>query len=241
MSKMTWAGGSSVVLAAAAFGLHAAPSLTIRTPVRRHLPNLSGKGAAGTVALTFDDGPDPRFTPGILEVLERLRWPATFFMLAERAETHPELVHEVIGAGHEVALHGYAHDPLLRMSPGRTLRDLAEAHAVLTGIAGRSLRWFRPTYGALTGSAVFACRRLGLRPVLWTSAANDWLADSTSESMRRAVLDSLDNAGTVLFHDAVQPQVAQREGEAVVAALELLSQDFQALRLRVVALEDHLR
>ena len=69
------------------------------------------------VGLTFDDGPDPVSTPQVLASLERAGTTATFFMLAERVSRHPEIVRDVVGAGHEVALHGIDHQRLTALSP----------------------------------------------------------------------------------------------------------------------------
>ena len=75
----------------------------------RWLPSLAGVGAAGHVALTFDDGPDPASTPAFLDALDDLGWRATFFMLGRMVAAHPELAAEVSRRGHEIGVHGYSH------------------------------------------------------------------------------------------------------------------------------------
>ncbi|HEY7177460.1 MAG TPA: polysaccharide deacetylase family protein, partial [Micromonosporaceae bacterium] len=103
---------------ALATGAHALPSLTTITPMRMRLfPRLSGVGRGNHVALTFDDGPDPEYTPAILAHLEQLGVHATFFLLGVQARRHPARAREIVAAGHEVAVHGYVHRSLLRYGP----------------------------------------------------------------------------------------------------------------------------
>jgi hypothetical protein len=105
------------------------------------------RGARG-VALTFDDGPDPRWTPRVLEVLAKHRAVATFFVIGRKAEAHPELVRAILDAGHSLGLHSYEHDRLFAIrSEGRVRRDLERAIAVLEAIAGHRPVLFGPPIG----------------------------------------------------------------------------------------------
>src|SRR5690242_3354222 len=89
---------------------HAGPGVTAISQVRRRFfPRLAGQGQPGHVALTFDDGPDPAWTPAFLEVLATRQVRATFFMLGSMVARDPGLAAEVAAAGHEVAVHGWAH------------------------------------------------------------------------------------------------------------------------------------
>ena len=97
---------------------HAGPGVTALGPVRRRFfPRLAGQGRADHVALTFDDGPDPAWTPAFLEVLDKWQVHATFFMLGSMAAREPGLAAEVAGAGHEVAVHGWEHRYTVLRSP----------------------------------------------------------------------------------------------------------------------------
>ena len=178
---------------------HAVPALTSIGPLRtRFAPALSGVGDPGHVALTFDDGPHPLSTPRFLEVLDRLRVRATFFLLGRWAARAPGLVADLVAAGHEVGLHGYDHRCLLLRGPRATYDDLARGRDAI----GIPVRWYRPPYGVLTGAALGAARRLGLAPVLWTAWGEDWIARATPDSVYRTVLADLAGGGTVLLHDS---------------------------------------
>src|ERR1019366_2981326 len=88
------------------------------------------------LALTFDDGPHPRGTPAVLELLERAGVRATFYLVGEQVERRPSLAAEIVAAGHEVGIHGYRHTLLLRRRPGSLRDDLDRAAAVIGEASG---------------------------------------------------------------------------------------------------------
>jgi len=191
--------GLAVALAVAQGG----PGLTAIGPVRRHLPGrLAGYGDAGHVALTFDDGPDPQSTPDFLHLLARRDVRATFFMLGSMTAAAPGLAAEVAAAGHEIAVHGWDHRYLTARGPGDTFRDLARARDTIAAATGRVPAYFRPPYGVLSGAALVAARRLGLRPLLWTCWGREWVPGATAESVSGTLRGNLSGGGTVLLHDS---------------------------------------
>jgi peptidoglycan/xylan/chitin deacetylase (PgdA/CDA1 family) len=182
---------------------HAAPALSAVGPVRRRLlPRLAGMGAPGHVALTFDDGPDPRSTPAFLASLEAHGVTATFFLLGRMLADAPQLAREMAAAGHEIGLHGWSHRCLLARGPRGTYDDLARGYDLIAEVVGVPPRWYRPPYGVLTSSAVSAANRLGLRTVLWTAWGTDWRAGATATSVLATVRRDLTGGGTVLLHDS---------------------------------------
>ncbi|GHJ16911.1 MULTISPECIES: polysaccharide deacetylase family protein [unclassified Micromonospora] len=182
---------------------HAAPAVTTLPALRqRLLPGLHGLGAPDRVALTFDDGPDPESTPHFLDVLAAHRVRATFFVLGVMLRRRPDLGRRLVAAGHEVALHGWAHDNLLLRGPAGTVRDLTRAYDLVVDVTGRPPAFLRPPYGVLTGAALVAARRLRLRPVLWSCWGRDWTTSATGDGVRRRVLAGLRGGGTVLLHDS---------------------------------------
>ncbi|MFE2063088.1 polysaccharide deacetylase family protein [Streptomyces sp. NPDC059467] len=187
------------VLAAA----HAAPVISTLGPLRnRTMPRLAGRGRPDHIALTFDDGPDPLSTPFFLRLLAERRVHATFFLLGREARRSPGLVREIAAAGHEIAIHGWLHRPLLLRGPRATYDDLARARDTVADITGRRPTLFRPPYGVMSTAAHLTTRRLALTPVLWTSWGEDWTARATPESVHRTVTSDLDGGGTVLLHDS---------------------------------------
>jgi peptidoglycan-N-acetylglucosamine deacetylase len=179
---------------------HAAPALTSIQPLEplrtRLFPGYAGQGDPGHIALTFDDGPDPLSTPRFLKLLERRGVTATFFLLGFMLERDPGLGREIAAAGHEVAVHGYLHRPMLLRTPRQTRDDLSRAHALVSEATGETPRWYRPPYGIATTSALRTARGLGMDPVLWTS----WGA--TGSSVYDTVTRNLKGGGTILLHDS---------------------------------------
>lgn len=174
----------------------------LRWPTIWLMPRLKGVGRARHVAITFDDGPDPTSTPLFLDELDRLGWTATFFVLGSMARSSPDVLRRVVGAGHEVGIHGDQHRSHLLMTPGQVHRDLARAVSSVTDITGIAPRWFRPPYGELSIGSVVAARRLRLRPVLWSTWGRDWVDGATPESITTTVVSRLRPGATVLLHDS---------------------------------------
>src|SRR5215469_6438927 len=157
-------GGLLALLAAAGLtAAHGVPSITALGPVRRlAFPRLAGQGAADHVALTFDDGPDPAWTPRFLEVLDSRAVRATFFLLGSMVAKAPGLAADIVAAGHEVGVHGWDHPYLLLRGPAATRDDMARARDIIADATGRQPRMYRPPYGILTTAALLSARRLGL-------------------------------------------------------------------------------
>jgi peptidoglycan-N-acetylglucosamine deacetylase len=188
---------------AGAVAVHTSPSLVALSSIGRYLaPSLAGVGERGHVALTFDDGPDPRSTPAVLEALDALGWRATFFMLGEMVREHPGLAADVAAAGHEVGVHGDRHRTLLRLGPRTTYDDIRRATDEIHSTTGVEPGWYRPPFGTLSVGGLVAARRVGLRVVLWTSWGRDWRAEATGASVAEDVLGGYVDGGTVLLHDS---------------------------------------
>lgn len=194
---------ASAVALPALVAVHAGPVVSTFGPLRNRLmPRLAGRGHSGHVALTFDDGPDHLSTPHFLRLLDARGLRATFFLLGSMAVRSPGLVREMSEAGHEIAVHGWAHRPLLTRGPRSTHDDLARARDLIGDLTGVAPQLFRPPYGVMTGATHLACGRLGLAPVLWTAWGRDWRARATPASVHDTVARDLHGGGTVLLHDS---------------------------------------
>ncbi|MGO0122119.1 polysaccharide deacetylase family protein [Desulfothermobacter acidiphilus] len=135
------------------------------------------KGPEGkkAIALTFDDGPDPYYTPQLLKCLDRFEARATFFPLASKARRYPELIRAIVEAGHEVGSHGMYHFPLLLRSPRGARAEIGQSMAVIAEIAGCPVRFFRPPWGRYRISLLPVAAELGVDMVLWSLDSLDWL------------------------------------------------------------------
>ena len=225
----------TVMLAVAQAG----PGITGLGPVRRRFfPRLSGRGDAGHVAVTFDDGPDPATTPAFLDVLAAHQVHATFFMLGSMVARAPQLAAEVAAAGHEVAVHGWHHRyPILR-TPRAIRDDLARARDTVADASGTQPVFYRPPYGVLSTPALAAAAGLGLRPVLWDCWGREWVPGATPDSVYRTLTTDLAPGSCVLLHDSdcTSPPGA---AAAALGALPRLLQECSAQGLRAGPLAGH--
>lgn len=171
-------------------------------PARRlWTPGISGRTGRNHIALTLDDGPDPVSTPRILDTLAELGVHATFFLVGEHAAAHLDLVHSMTRQGHELAVHGWTHDCVLRLAAPRLVEDLARSAELVELAGGGRAQWYRPPYGITTLASLHAARRAGLQPVLWTAWGRDWSRWVDHDGIVWRVERTLRPGGTVLLHD----------------------------------------
>lgn len=128
------------------------------------------------IALTFDDGPYPVFTPLLLEQLSRLHVHATFFLIGRDAQQWPELARRIEAGGNEIADHTYTHPNLDEESPDQVRTEILEGRDVLYGLVHDPsvLSYFRPPHGRYTVQTIEVAQELGYHTILWTDDAGDW-------------------------------------------------------------------
>jgi peptidoglycan/xylan/chitin deacetylase (PgdA/CDA1 family) len=152
------------------------------------------------VGITYDDGPDPEHTPKILDVLADRGATATFFVLADQAERHPEVVARIVAEGHEIGLHGGDHRQLLKHGVMSTVADIRAARRRVEAVSKCPLKLYRPTYGEFTWAQAIALSQLGLEIVLWSNDAGDWLHNEEGHVAAKA-LAGVFPGGIMLLHD----------------------------------------
>jgi peptidoglycan/xylan/chitin deacetylase (PgdA/CDA1 family) len=164
-------------------------------PVLTHLP-----GDEPLVSITFDDGPNPRATPRILEVLRRERVRATFFILGRHAERWPELVRRAALDGHQLGNHGYYHRKLHRRSPGYVRDDLTRGTEQIVRASGVRPRHFRAPHGFRSPWVTPIAASLGQRTVGWSLGVWD-SARPGADVIAARVIDGMDRGSILLLHD----------------------------------------
>jgi len=172
--------------------------------------------APPAVALTFDDGPDDVGCPAVLDVLAARRVPATFFVLGEMVARHPAVARRMVGAGHQVAMHGWTHTSLRGLTPARAIATHVErTRAALRAAVGDrfSADLLRPPYGDVSDAQLVALGRAGLRVPLWSIDALDWVPAATPTEISTRVAGLLHPGAIVLLH------CGRGHGVATAAAL----------------------
>lgn len=152
------------------------------------------------VALTFDDGPDPVTTPALLALLAEHGATATFFVVGEQVERHPELVCGILEQGHRIGNHSHRHRIWDAFTTGRLRRDLGRCQAAVERACGQAPRQFRPPYGVRTHATAAAAAAHGLEVVGWSAGGFDTTRRSVEE-LTRAIAARLGPGTIVLLHD----------------------------------------
>ena len=181
------------------------------------------------VALTFDDGPDPRLTPQVLDVLRERRAPATVLLVADRVRRRPELARRVVAEGHEVGLHGDTHVDLRGVPLSQQLRALRRGRRDVEATLGVPVRWFRPPYGKQEPETVVASRVNRMQPLMWSTSAHDWQDDPIEEQLAHAAA-GVRPGSIVLLHDGTAriadppPPPPRTQPELLERLLDLLEE-----------------
>jgi peptidoglycan/xylan/chitin deacetylase (PgdA/CDA1 family) len=200
---------------------------------------IEGPRGARGVVLTFDDGPDPEWTPRVLKELERKNAVATFFVIGKKAEQHPELVREMVERGHTVGLHSYAHDRLFSLRSERRVRaDLKRGMKVLEGITGARPTYFRPPIGHTNPIVARVVDELDLTVVGWSASGLDGIGGADPQAVVRRIRRGLRDGAIVLMHDA--PERGTHEPAGVKALPDVLAAVADK-QLAVVALDELLQ
>jgi cellulose synthase/poly-beta-1,6-N-acetylglucosamine synthase-like glycosyltransferase/peptidoglycan/xylan/chitin deacetylase (PgdA/CDA1 family) len=173
-----------------------------------HVTAHTAQVKAHTIALTFDDGPDPVWTPRILDVLRRNHVHATFFVVGTQVAAHPELVRRIVAEGHQIGIHTFTHPDLARLAPWQRSLELRETQLAVAGAAGVTTALLRPPFSSENDalddadwSVLEQADAAGYVTVLSTRDAEDWQRPGVDRIVANATPDG--HAGQiVLMHDA---------------------------------------
>ncbi|MEV4654770.1 polysaccharide deacetylase family protein [Micromonospora sp. NPDC049301] len=186
------------------------PRLTRTKPPKPTLRPLPAKLPAGLrrstgvrpVALTFDDGPSPAWTPKVLDQLRAARVTATFCVVGQEAQRHPELVRRIVREGHQLCNHSWRHDLDLGRRPVAEIRaDLARTNkAIQTAVPGAPVPFYRQPGGRWTPEVLAVAKDLGMRPLHWNVDPQDW-DKPTAATIAKRIHSAARPGAVVLLHD----------------------------------------
>ena len=165
--------------------------------------------------LTFDDGPDPVWTPAVLDALRDAGAKATFFVLGPRAAAEPELVDRIVDEGHAVGVHAHEHVRHTELDAAAGTADLERALAVLDGLGVRPTLWRTP-WGVEAEWTRPVAEARGLRVVGWSADTHDWRGDAAAD-MLAAIEDDIAEGAVVLAHDGLGPGATREDCAETVA------------------------
>ena len=196
------------------------------------LPAMAKEGALlkeekGVVALTFDDGPHPRYTPLLLDGLKKRGVKASFFVTGKNAEQYPELIRRMDKEGHLIGNHTYSHLQLSEKNREQFREELVKTNGILKEITGKDVEFVRPPYGSWDKNFE---AELNMFPVLWNLDPLDW-SSRNAQNVEKKVLAAVEDGSVILLHDEYASTVTaafgivdelRREGYRFVTVEELL-------------------
>lgn len=156
------------------------------------------------IALTFDDGPHYKYTDKILDILEKYGVKATFFVIGENAERHPEKVKRIASLGHEIGNHTYSHPHLKTVSGTELGEEIQKASDVICKLTGKKPVLFRPPEGYCGADIAETAKKYGCDVILWSHDTRDW-AHTPSDQISKKILESVGCGDIILFHDFITP------------------------------------
>ena len=178
------------------------------------------------LALTYDDGPNDACTPRLLEVLARHEVHATFFLIGRYVRQVPEIVRQIVGAGHVVGNHTFTH-PLLTVKSATGIREeisgcRSALHDAIGGNSQLVSNLFRPPFGGRRPAVLRIARDLGLEPVMWNVTGYDWNAPPAAE-IERKVARQIRGGDVVLLHDGGHKEMGADRSQTVLATDHLIT------------------
>lgn len=211
--------------------------LGVAIPQARLFGNFICHGANSQkqVALTFDDGPDPRSTPQLLELLREQKVPAAFFCVGRRVAANPELAAQIVRDGHLLGNHSYAHSNFTNFySTARLQTELAQTQAVIENAVGVAPKFFRPPVGLSNPGTFRAARNLDLQVIGWTVRSLDTVIASPERIVAR-IARGLQPGAIILLHDGNIP------AEKLLATVKSLLDTLRKLGYEIVRLDELLK
>ena len=174
------------------------------------------------LALTYDDGPNDPHTLRLLEVLARHNVRATFFLIGRFVQQRPDIVREVVKAGHVVGNHTSMHPLLTLKSAADVQKELTDCRAAMRDAVGEHSNLFRPPFGGRRPAVLRVARELGLDPIMWNVTGYDWNAPPAA-MIERKVCSQIRGGDVILLHDGGHKQMGADRSQTVLATDHLIT------------------
>ncbi|QZY56390.1 polysaccharide deacetylase family protein [Crassaminicella profunda] len=153
------------------------------------------------IALTFDDGPDPRYTHELLDLLKDYNIQATFFLVAEKSLKNRDILERIIHEGHSIGLHSLSHKHAWLSMPFETKKDFEKSMKIFKELKV-NLKFFRPPWGTFNILTQYFAKKLGLETILWSINGRDWSSQVTSKEIAKRIMNYIQDGDIILLHDS---------------------------------------
>lgn len=187
------------------------------------------------ITFTFDDGPDPNYTPILLDLLKKYRVKATFFVVGSKAEKLPELIQRIHKEGHLIGIHNYVHHANWFMTPWKVRKGLTRSAEIIEKIIGIRPTYYRPPWGLLNIFDLILKNKYEM--ILWSVMVGDWRTSLGSEEVKNRLLTKIKGGDVIILHDNGDTIGANSDAplnmiNALAMVLQQLnSQDIKSVRL----------
>jgi len=171
------------------------PTPGTKPPATKPTPNKDEK----LVALTFDDGPDGKYTPQVLELLKKYKIKATFFLVGPQVEKYPDTVKQIVDEGHSIGNHTWSHKDMTKLTKKAQGEEIDKTQNAIFKAAGIKPHLMRAPFGALSDTLLETLADREMKHVYWTVDTKDWAGTSVAE-MRKNVLAHTRSGGILLMH-----------------------------------------
>jgi peptidoglycan-N-acetylglucosamine deacetylase len=180
--------------------------------------------ARGTkrLALTYDDGPNDPHTLHLLEILAKHQVQATFFLVGRYVRQRPDIVRQVVAAGHVVGNHTFTHPFLALKSAGEVRKELTDCRAAIEDAIGEHSNLFRPPFGNRRPAVLRIARELKLEPIMWNVTGYDWNAPPAA-AIEKKVTSQIRGGNVILLHDGGHKEMGADRSETVQATDHLIA------------------
>ena len=186
-------------------------SFQIKMNYHLHSLNHNYKVRENNIAITFDDGPHPDFTPKVLDLLKKHKAKATFFLIGKNAQRYPELVQRIVEEGHTIGNHSYSHSKNFGFFSVKSLTsELVKTDKVLESIASKKVKLFRPPFGVTNPNIKRALRRMGYHSIGWSKRSLD-TTNISEERIFSKITSNLQKGDIILLHDSSTKTLAVLE------------------------------
>ncbi|QSZ28134.1 polysaccharide deacetylase family protein [Aceticella autotrophica] len=186
------------------------------------------------VSITFDDGPDPLYTPILLSLLDKYKIKACFFLLADKVEKYPELSKKIVESGHEIGVHGYKHHINWFLGPKATYNEFIKSIEVIKNITGKYPSYYRPPWGLFTLFVYRSAKKLNMKIVLWSYMSWDWKVKNPDIIVKN-ILKKIKSGQILIFHDSSTNIASDKKAPGVmIKALEDIIKGIQEKNIKIV-------
>lgn len=189
------------------------------------------------ITFTFDDGPDSKYTPILLDLLKKYEVKATFFVVGSKAEKLPELIQRMHNEGHLIGIHNYVHHANWLMTPWKVRKGLNRSAEIIENIIGVRPSYYRPPWGLLNIFDLIL--RSKYKMILWSVMVGDWRTSVGSDEVKNRLLTKIKGGDVIVLHDNGDTFGANADAPMnMINALTMVLQQLNSKEIKCVRLDE---